>query len=127
MRSGIDFSENYLGPAAGVRKLEEAIGWAASNAPGPTGMFPFLRTLERKTAHDGVFEYRSCETDMLGWIGEAAAGTPMDALVWAESEPNRTPPWVSTSSAPGSSAGESTLRCATLPVSGRCSWATGFT
>ncbi|GAA3328944.1 serine hydrolase domain-containing protein [Paeniglutamicibacter sulfureus] len=81
MRSGIDFSENYLDPAAGIRKLEEAIGWAPAKAPGPTGMYPYLRTLERKTAHGGVFEYRSCETDMLGWICEAASGSSMDALL----------------------------------------------
>ncbi len=86
MRSGIDFSENYLDPAAGVRLLEQAIGWTPAKAPGPTGMYQFLKTLQRKTAHGGVFEYRSCETDMLGWACEAASGKPMaellSTLVW---------------------------------------------
>lgn len=88
MRSGIEFSENYLDPFSGVRKLEEAIGWAAAGVPGPTGLYPFLKTLQRKTAHGGVFEYRSCETDMLGWVCEAASGTPMpelmSSLLWAK-------------------------------------------
>ncbi|MGP9607017.1 serine hydrolase domain-containing protein [Glutamicibacter sp. AOP33-2CA-4] len=81
MRSGIDFSENYLDPSAGVRMLGQAIGWSALKAPGPTGMYPYLRTLVRKTAHGGVFEYRSCETDMLGWICESAAKKPMATLL----------------------------------------------
>ncbi|EMQ99138.1 serine hydrolase domain-containing protein [Paeniglutamicibacter gangotriensis] len=88
MRSGIEFSENYLDPSAGVRMMEQAIGWSALRAPGPTGMYPYLRTLVRKTAHGGVFEYRSCETDMLGWVCEAAAKSPMAALmselVWSK-------------------------------------------
>jgi len=81
MRSGINFSENYLDPLSGIRLLEQAIGWAPTKAPGPTGMYPFLKTLQRKTAHGGVFEYRSCETDMLGWVCEAAAETSMPELM----------------------------------------------
>ncbi len=81
MRSGIEFSENYLDPLAGIRKLEEAIGWALCKAPGPTGVYPYLTTLLRKTAHGGVFEYRSCETDVLGWVCEAASGSTMPELM----------------------------------------------
>ncbi len=81
MRSGIAFSENYLDPFAEVRMLEEAIGWAPPAAPGPTGLYPYLRTLRQKTAHGGAFEYRSCEADMLGWICEAASGESMPELM----------------------------------------------
>lgn len=81
MRSGIAFSEEYLDPQAEVRKLEEAIGWALPEIPGPIGMYPYLMTLEHKCAHGGVFEYRSCESDMLGWICEAAGGAPMPMLL----------------------------------------------
>ena len=81
MRSGIAFSEDYLDPRAEVRLLEEAIGWAPPAVPGPTGMYPYLMTLRQKWAHGGVFEYRSCETDMLGWICEAAAEAPMPTLM----------------------------------------------
>lgn len=89
MRSGIQFSEEYLDPNAEVRLLEEAIGWApARNANGPKGMYDFLLTLKAKGPHGGVFEYRSCETDVLGWIAESAGGAPMQDLlseyVWAK-------------------------------------------
>ena len=81
MRSGIAFSEEYLDPCAEVRMMEEAIGWAHPTAPGSIGMYPYLQTLRQKWAHGGVFEYRSCETDMLGWVCEAAARAPMPMLL----------------------------------------------
>jgi hypothetical protein len=88
MRSGIAFSENYLDPAAEVRLLEQAIGWAPRVHLGvPFTMYDYLLTLGQKAAHGGPFEYRSCETDVLGWICEAAAGMRMpelmSQLVWS--------------------------------------------
>ncbi len=82
MRSGIAFSENYLDPFAEVRLLEEAISWAPRMDPGlPSTLYGYLQTLRQKTFHGGVFEYRSCETDVLGWVCEAAAGEPMPQLM----------------------------------------------
>src|SRR5699024_12048467 len=74
MRSGIRFSEDYLDPETEVRRIEEAIGWseAARVSPG-IGMYEFLTTLEAKSEHGGVFEYRSCESDVLGWVCEKIA------------------------------------------------------
>lgn len=82
MRSGIKFSEAYLDADAEVRRLEEAIGWAPRRHEDvPEGMYPFLLSLQRKSAHGGPFEYRSCETDVLGWVCETAAGVPMPGLM----------------------------------------------
>lgn len=82
MRSGIAFSEEYLDPLAEVRLLEQAIGWAPRTvADLPDTMYGFLLTLRQKGPHGGPFDYRSCETDVLGWICEAAAGTRMPALM----------------------------------------------
>ena len=89
MRSGIAFSEDYLDPMAEVRLLEQAIGWAPRTVPDlPTTMYDFLLTLPQKSPHGGPFEYRSCETDVLGWICEAASGLRMpelmSQLLWAK-------------------------------------------
>ena len=82
MRSGIRFSEEYLDPNAEVRVLEQAIGWAPRAHPLiPKTMYDFLLTLEQKGPHGGPFEYRSGETDVLGWVCEAAAGRRMSALM----------------------------------------------
>jgi CubicO group peptidase (beta-lactamase class C family) len=89
MRSGIKFSEDYLDPLAEVRLIEQAIGWAPRTVPDlPATMYDFLATLQQKSPHGGPFEYRSCETDVLGWICEAASGLRMpelmSQLLWAK-------------------------------------------
>ncbi|OBI30164.1 hydrolase [Mycobacterium sp. E1386] len=88
MRSGIAFSENYDDPAAEIYCLDQAMGWAPKSGPDvPATLHDFLLTLRRKSAHGGPFEYRSCETDVLGWICEVAAGqrmpTLMSELLWS--------------------------------------------
>ncbi|MCE5290859.1 MAG: beta-lactamase family protein, partial [Nocardiaceae bacterium] len=89
MRSCIKFSETYLDPLAEVRLIEQAIGWAPRTVPDlPNTMYDFLATLQQKSPHGGPFEYRSCETDVLGWVCEAASGKRMpelmSELVWTK-------------------------------------------
>ncbi|OBH56889.1 serine hydrolase [Mycobacterium sp. E2479] len=82
MRSGIDFSENYEDPAAEIHLLDQAMGWAPRSSPGaPATLQEFLLNLRQKSAHGGPFEYRSCETDVLGWICEVAGGRRMPELM----------------------------------------------
>jgi CubicO group peptidase (beta-lactamase class C family) len=82
MRSGIAFSEDYLDPNAEVRLLEQALGWASRTDPRvPDTVFEFLQTLRQKAPHGGPFEYRSCESDVLGWVCEAATGVRMPQLM----------------------------------------------
>lgn len=82
MRSGIRFSEEYLDPAAEVRVLEQAIGWAPRSHPlVPRTMYDFLLTLQARGPHGGAFDYRSGETDVLGWICEAAGEARMPILM----------------------------------------------
>ena len=55
--------------------LEQAMGWAPrSSTDVPATLRGFLLTLRQAREHGGPYEYRSCETDVLGWVCEAAAG-----------------------------------------------------
>lgn len=82
MRSGIEFSENHLDPTAEVHGLDQAVGWEPQRDPDvPATLYGFLRTLRQKAPHGGPFEYRSCETDVLGWVCEAATGRRMPELM----------------------------------------------
>jgi CubicO group peptidase (beta-lactamase class C family) len=82
MRSGITFSEDYLDPKAEVRLLEQVVGWAPRSDPAlPYAMYDFLALLPRGSKHGGPFAYRSCETDMLGWVCERASGSRMPDLM----------------------------------------------
>ena len=58
------------------------MGWAPRSSPDvPSTLRDFLLTLRQKSAHGGPFEYRSCETDVLGWICEVAGGQRMPELM----------------------------------------------
>jgi CubicO group peptidase (beta-lactamase class C family) len=82
MRSGIAFSEDYLDVDAEVRQLEQVIGWAPRRNPDlPHSLYEWLATLKAKSEHGGAFEYRSCETDVLGWVCERASGVRMPELL----------------------------------------------
>ncbi|WP_156689407.1 serine hydrolase domain-containing protein [Mycobacterium sp. Marseille-P9652] len=82
MRSGIAFSENYEDPTAQIHLLDQAMGWAPRSRPdAPATLREFLLTLRQKSPHGGPFEYRSCETDVLGWICEVAADQRMPELM----------------------------------------------
>ncbi|OBF92617.1 hydrolase [Mycobacterium sp. 852002-51163_SCH5372311] len=82
MRSGIAFSEDYGDPAAEIHLLDQSIGWAPKSSPdGPATLRDFLLTLRQKSSHGGPFEYRSCETDVLGWICEVAGAQRMPELM----------------------------------------------
>jgi CubicO group peptidase (beta-lactamase class C family) len=82
MRSGIGFSEDYSDPTAEIHALDQAIGWAPRKSPDvPSTLYDYLLTLRQKSAHGGPFEYRSCETDVLGWICEVAGGQRMPELM----------------------------------------------
>ena len=75
MRSGMGFREDYLDPHSDSRILEAITGWA----PLPDGVAPstirrFLRDLRQTRPHGGLFDYRSCETDVLGLVCEDATG-----------------------------------------------------
>ncbi len=81
MRSGVKFSEAYLDPDSEVRVMERSMGWAPRNHGDPLGMYPYILTMTRDRAHNGTFDYRSIETDVLGWICERAAGRRMSELI----------------------------------------------
>jgi CubicO group peptidase (beta-lactamase class C family) len=90
MRSGVAFLEEYANPQADIRRLDEWIGWQPGrDGPDsqPRGLYPFLATLGSEAPHGERFLYRSAESDVLGWVCERAAGTPMatllSELIWA--------------------------------------------
>jgi len=82
MRSGTVFNEEYTNPEAEVRILDEWIGWRPQNPDEESrGLYRFLTTLQADREHGGSFDYRSAETDVLGWVCERASGIRMADLV----------------------------------------------
>ena len=88
MRTGVRFSEDYLDESAEVRLLEEAIGWAPRlHDDVPDTLLGFLASLSQEREHGGRFDYKSCETDALGFVIAGATGQhPADVMserLWA--------------------------------------------
>lgn len=82
MRSGVRFSEEYTDPEAEVNVMEEAFGWRpASHDSVPRSIYEYLTQLEAERDHGGIFDYRSAETLVLGWVCERAAGARMADLI----------------------------------------------
>ena len=78
MRTGVRFREEYADPTADIRRMDAAIAGAPD---APPGLHAFLTGLQADRPHGGVFDYRSCETDVLGWVCERAAASTMPELV----------------------------------------------
>lgn len=71
MRSGVRFREDYTDPESDVWRLGET----------PAGVYAYLAGLQAEVPHGTRFQYRSAETDVLGWVCERAAGRPMAELI----------------------------------------------
>jgi CubicO group peptidase (beta-lactamase class C family) len=85
MRSGVKFSEVYTDPASDVARIDRVAGWKPRLDPSePDNMYDLILSLEQARAHGGPFEYRSIETDVLGWALERAAGLRLADLVARE-------------------------------------------
>jgi CubicO group peptidase (beta-lactamase class C family) len=82
MRTGVVFSDDYGDPHAQIHALDQSFGWAPRSGPSvPATLRDFLMTLAEDAPHGGPFEYRSTDTDVLGWICEVAAGQRMPELM----------------------------------------------
>ena len=81
MRTGVRFSEAYLDPLSEVRVMERSMGWAPLQEGDPVGEYAYILSTVRDRDHDGVFTYRSIDTDTLGWIVERAAQQQMADLI----------------------------------------------
>jgi CubicO group peptidase (beta-lactamase class C family) len=82
MRSGVRFREEYTNPDSEIRIMDR---WIGSRPAAPDeehrGLYAYLRTLTSHARHGGVFDYRSSESDVLGWVCERAAGQRMADLL----------------------------------------------
>jgi CubicO group peptidase (beta-lactamase class C family) len=82
MRSGIKYSEHYEEPDAEITVMGQVVDWTPRIFPDlPTSIYDYLTLLVAVGAHGGPFNYRSCETDALGWVCERATGRPMNELI----------------------------------------------
>jgi CubicO group peptidase (beta-lactamase class C family) len=126
MTSGVYWDETYTAPASHCAKMDVACGWKIAPDPGwPTNMWELILTLhEPRGTHGADFNYRSIETDVLGFAMERATGTRLAELVsrelWAPWEQRRTPALPSIPPDSPARAVDSMPRCVIWRGSGSC-------
>ena len=83
MTTGVRYREDYVDPEAEVRFYSVAAGWSLppKGYDGPTTIFDFLKTLKKQDEHGEAFAYKTCNTEVLGWIIQRAAGKAFAELV----------------------------------------------
>ncbi len=86
MTSGVRFDETYSDAGSDIQKLDEVSGWKPLSDPGgPQSVWQFVRTLTRlNRPHGEAFDYRSIETDILGFVMERATGRSLADLIARE-------------------------------------------
>jgi CubicO group peptidase (beta-lactamase class C family) len=89
MTTALDFSEEYTDPNSGIGAFSMALGLTPRppGYTGPTDVFSYLPGIARAGTHGERFTYRTCNTEVLGWIVARAAGQRLDQLlserIWA--------------------------------------------
>jgi len=83
MTTGVRYREDYVDPDAEVRFYGVAAGFSPppKGYDGPTNIFDFLKTLKKQGEHGEAFAYKTCNTEVLGWIIQRVAGKPFAELI----------------------------------------------
>lgn len=86
MRTGLDFSEDYVGgpgTVSDVQRMSIAGGWLPRPAgyEGPDGHHAFVASLGQAIPHGGDFVYRTPNTQCLQWVVERVAGQSLAQLI----------------------------------------------
>jgi CubicO group peptidase (beta-lactamase class C family) len=81
MTVGVRFSEVYGDPGAEFWTYAAAAGVAARAPGAPDTIFEVLRGLHKNGEHGWAFAYKTCNTEVLGWILQRVADTPLGSLL----------------------------------------------
>ncbi len=83
MTVGVDCSEDYTDPGAGVYDMLRAAGAipAPPGFPGPHTLCDYLRHVPKLGAHGEAFAYRTVNTEVLGWILRRISGVSLAQLL----------------------------------------------
>jgi CubicO group peptidase (beta-lactamase class C family) len=83
MTTALDFSEEYTDPASGIGAFSHALGLTPRppGYSGPGDVFGFLPTIAKAGTHGERFTYRTCNTEVLGWIVARTEGKRLDQVL----------------------------------------------
>ena len=76
MTTALDYSEDYTDAGAGIADLVRANGYSPRppGYAGPRDIFAYLPTVKASGPHGAAFNYRTVNTEVLGWLVARAEG-----------------------------------------------------
>jgi CubicO group peptidase (beta-lactamase class C family) len=83
MTTALDFSEEYTDPNSGIGAMSNALGLTPRPAgyTGPGDVFAYLPTIGKAGDHGERFTYRTCNTEVLGWLVARTEGKRLDRVL----------------------------------------------
>lgn len=83
MTTALDFSEEYTDPNSGIGAMSNALGLTprAPGYSGATDVYAFLPTIGKAGEHGERFTYRTCNTEVLGWLVARTEGKRIDRVL----------------------------------------------
>lgn len=83
MTTALDFSEDYTDANSGIGAMSNALGLTprAPGYAGPGDVYAFLPTVRKQGEHGERFTYRTCNTEVLGWIVARSEGKRLDQVM----------------------------------------------
>jgi CubicO group peptidase (beta-lactamase class C family) len=83
MRIGVNYSEDYTDPAAGIWEHARAGGIFPRPAGygGAQSFFEYLKRLQKSGAHGQGFSYKTVSSDVLGWLMRRVTGMAFGDLL----------------------------------------------
>lgn len=85
MKTGVKFNEDYADPDAEFALLDIAAGWKqARTGKEPGTIHDLLQSIGGQREHGEYFQYRSIDSDVIGWVCEKIGGDLLANLVSRE-------------------------------------------
>ena len=83
MTTALDFSEEYTDPNSGIGAFSMALGLTPRppGYAGPTDVFSYLPGIAKAGTHGERFTYRTCNTEVLGWLVARTEGKRLEQVL----------------------------------------------
>ena len=83
MTTGVQYSENFADPTAGIFQYLIAAGMVPAPAgyPGPRTLTDYLPTVKKQGEHGAAFQYKSVDTEVIGWLMQRVTGQSFASLL----------------------------------------------
>jgi len=83
MTTGVKYSEHYEDPNSPIWEFSRANGFLPrpKGYHGPENSYDYLKTVGKDSPHGEKFEYKTVNTDVLGWVMARVTGKPVSELV----------------------------------------------